>query len=381
MSALESSARLTRFSDWQSARAGAIPGSGDGLPSFFAGVHAYARMDLVREAINEIRSEWHRYPAFMSELRDLVALSGVDLTSGATNTRFRRVLSSQKSWARSSTPDASDDYDVIRLYASASGYRQIFQTINTAFRSAALVHDPGHLRAATFLIELLNIDLYNYRSRTPEADDFQGTVYRGMCVRTEELDALRRVAVGPISERYVSVPLAMVSASTELEPAIAFARERANANPETTAVLWEIHIASLDQRLLDLYRAQFPESIVTSLCAVPISRLSDFEPEKEVLLRGPHFQILGVSSERAMDGVGVDCKIEAIALNSNRDHLSAIASNQGIDRDMRDLFRALIVCYRSTLCAEYCDRRGANDDADAYRELVQTQNAVVNLYR
>jgi hypothetical protein len=52
-----------------------------------------------------------------------------------------------------------------------------------------------------------------------------------------------------------------------------------------------------------------------------------------------------------------------------------------MDRDMRDLFRALIVGYRSTLCAEDCDRRGANDDAAAYRELAQTQDAVANLYR
>jgi hypothetical protein len=357
-----------------------MPGLRDSLKPFFAGAHAYARMDLVREAINEIRSEWRRYPAFMSELRYLVGFSGVDLAPSATNALLRRVLSSQKSWAAASTPDPDDDYDVIQLYASASGYRQIFQTINTVFRSAAL-GDLGHLRAATFLIELLNIDLYNYRFRTPEADDFQGTVYRGMCVRADELDALRRVAVGPISERYVSVPLAMVSASTELEPAIAFARERARANAETIAVLWEIHVVSLDRRLLDLYHARFPESVVTSLCAVPISQISEFAHEKEVLLRGPHFQILGVTSDKAMTELGIGCKIEAITLNSNRDHLSAIASNEGMDRDMRDLFRALIVGYRSTLCAEDCDRRCASDDAAAYRELVQTQDAVVDLYR
>ncbi len=380
MSAIEPSARLTRFSDWQSARAGAVSGSGNDLSSFFAGIDAYSRMDRVREAINEIRREWHRYPAFMSELRNLVELSGVDLTSNARNARLRRVLSSQRSWASSPTPDPGDGYDVIRLYASARGYRQIFQTINTAFRSAALVDDPGHLRAATFLIELLNIDLYNYRFRTPEADDFQGTVYRGMCVHADELDALRRVAVGPISERYVAVPLAMVSASTELEPAIAFARNQARADPGTNTVLWEIHISSLDQRLLDLYRSRFPESVVTSLCAVPISRLSDFKHEEEVLLRGPHFQILDVTHDRAPAGHGVDCRIEAIALNSNRDHLSAIASNEGEDRHMRDLFRALIVGYRSTLCAEYCDRRGSSDDTAAYRELAQTQKAVVSRY-
>jgi hypothetical protein len=96
-----------------------------------------------------------------------------------------------------------------------------------------------------------------------------------------------------------------------------------------------------------------------------------------VILRGPHFQILGVAAGDRVNELGIEHKIEAVALNANRDHLSAIASNEGVDREMRDLFRAIVVEHRSTLCADYCDRRGARDDAAAYRELARAQGALI----
>jgi hypothetical protein len=136
-------------------------------------------------------------------------------------------------------------------------------------------------------------------------------------------------------------------------------------------------MASLDPELLALYRRRFPESVVTSLCAVPIDKLSDFAEEKEVLLRGPFFQILGVDPEESGAGRGADYRIEAVALNTNRDHISAIASNEGDDREMRDAFRALIVNHRSALCAQYCEERGAAKDAAAYRDIAASQERLV----
>jgi hypothetical protein len=378
---MSESSRLERFGGWDDVRSVAVSGKLAGQRPFFAGSAAYERMDLVRQAINEIRSSWDRYPVFMDELRELMRVAGVDLSETEHNDRLTALLSSTKEWATSTSPASEDGYEVIRLYTSKNGYRQIFSAINEAFRSDDLVSDKQRLRSATFLVELLNIDLFNYRAAHEHADNFQGTVYRGMSASSAELEKLRQVATGPLAERYLSVPLAMVSASTAREPALAFALNEAVRNPDLHPAIWEIHVESLDPGLLDFYRERFPDSVVTSLCAVPIDQLSDFPGEKEVLLRGPHFQIIGVSVDDSISLRQPVHKIKAVALNSNRDHITAIASNKGTDRRMRDLFRALVLTSRSTKCADQAEAIGRSADAELYRTLAAENRALVDSYR
>jgi hypothetical protein len=247
--------------------------------------------------------------------------------------------------------------------------------INAAFRDDYLVNDRQRLRSAAFLVELLNIDLFNYRTFHDHADNFHGTVYRGMCVSTEELSLFKRAATSPIAERYLSIPLAMMSASVDRKSALAFALAKARRDRNLHLVLWEIQVANLAPDLLSLYRTQFPDSVVTSLCAVPIDQLSDFSDEKEVLLRGPFFQILGVGVDEE-DGYDRQLhKIEAVTLNTNRDHLTAIASNEGADRRMRDVFRTIILAHRSSVCAERAEQLGFAADAASYRRIAHESRA------
>ena len=337
-------------------------------------------MDLVRQGINDVRTSWDQYPVFMDELQRLMRIATVDTSLAQHNDRLKALLSSHKEWTTPHRQGEEEQYEAIRLYASKLGYQQIFSVINAAFRSDDLVSDRQRLRSAVFLIELLNIDLFNYRARHPHADGFHGTVYRGMCVSDEELSLFKRAVAGPVSERYLAIPLGMVSASMKRGPAVTFALRRAGQSRHKHPVIWEIHVENLAPELLSFYRERFPHSVVTSLCAVPIDQLSDYPEEKEVLLRGPFFQLVQVGVDESAGYRRPVHKIVAVTLNTNRDHLTAIASNEGTDRRMRDLFRAIIGAHRSNVCADLAEKSGQRDDAQRYRSLAAENLALVDSF-
>jgi hypothetical protein len=64
----------------------------------------------------------------------------------------------------------------------------------------------------------------------------------------------------------------------------------ANAFP----LMMKIHVIGLNPKYLDVYRTQFPSSVVSTICAVSIKEVSSHENECEVLLRGPFFQVLQI---------------------------------------------------------------------------------------
>lgn len=216
------------------------------------------------------------------------------------------LFASTKSWAEQvgDTDEDGDDYSAIRLYTSDSGYHRIFDVINTALRTEAIEQHMEVMRSAAFIVELVNIDLFSYRARNLAADNFEGTVYRGMCISAKELEMFSQVAQGPIEERYLSIPLSMISSTLNRAKAVQIALERAEKTPGTLPMLWEVIVSGLDAALLGFYREQFPKSVVTTLCAVPVESLSEYSAEREVLLRGPHFQILDLTTEESAPGSG-----------------------------------------------------------------------------
>ncbi|PJE96425.1 hypothetical protein CUT44_18145 [Streptomyces carminius] len=387
--------RLSRFGDWSTLRPMCHSGSLRDQQPFFAGADVGSRMDQVRRAINDIRVHWDRYPDFVADLREYLERQAARAGTGGSDgedgeggeedgQRVAALFSGVKEWADRRDPGEDDgdgdDYSAIRLYTSQPGYRRIFGTINAAFRDAGLTRDTKALRSAAFLVELLSIDLFNYRHRHTHADNFEGVVHRGMCVSDAQLGRFAELASGPVDQRYLSIPLAMASASTDRASALAFALEQARRHPGRHPLLWEIRVAGLPAELLDVYRAAFPRGTVTSMCAVPIDRLSDYPYEKEVLLRGPFFQILRLTRNTAGRG-GRDEPthvVEAVMLNSNRDHVSTVASDEGEDRRARDLFRTLVTLHRSALCAQYAGERGLAGDAAVYRSLHSGSRAALD---
>src|ERR1039457_6196299 len=372
--------RFSRFGDWTPWQGLSVSGRLEELRPFYAGDQASNRMDAVRRAINDIRSNWDRYPQFMHELRIFMEADGLDSgdRDDQSAKRLRAIFSSTKEWLEPEMASGNSDYSAIQLYTSEYGYRKMFQTINLAFRSDHLEDDAQALRCATFLVELLTIDLFNSRAANTGADNFEGHVYRGMSVSAEDLEMFGRITRGPIAERYLAIPLPRAPASRQRIKALAFALEECSRKPGRYPLLWDITVSGMSPGLLHVYQERFPESVVTSLCAVPIDRLSDYHDEKEVVLRGPHFQILRLTKrENAEAAAGPIHVIEALMLNSNRDHISAIASNIGQDRRSRDLFRTLITIERSAICAQHAERCGRSADADSYHEMVRKNRAAL----
>jgi hypothetical protein len=364
--------RLSRFADATPLRQGLYVGSAGGTRPFYAGDGAYDRMNLVRQAINEIRTNWSLYPKFMRELRDFIQVPEFqDGERGDLADRLGALFSSRKEWADPPRSQRCQDHSAIDLYTSELGYRTMFATINAAFRRDNLAAEHLAMRCGVFLVELLSIDLFNYRSANAFADNFEGHVYRGMCVSAAEFEMFARLAAGPLPDRYLAIPLAMASASRRIENALAFALEESARASRRFPLIWDISVSSLDPSLLTAYHAEFPTSIVTSLCAVPIDRISDYEDEQEVVLRGAHFQIVRM---RKLDmGLGRPVAvIEAVMLNSNRDHLTAIASNTGDDRRARDLFRTVVLIHRSEVCARIAAQSDLHADAAWYLSVARS---------
>ncbi|KAF8871686.1 hypothetical protein BD779DRAFT_1575364, partial [Infundibulicybe gibba] len=199
-------------------------GSAPNTKTFYNGDNVALRMNNVRTAIIYIRHHWYDYSSLMDDLRwyiqDLFSMSPTALD---TIDYLHRILSSIKIWDSGDSVDAagggrggSDDFEVIRLYTSPAGYDQIFRIINQAFRTDSITvpDQERRLRSAVFLIELLNIDFYNYTLRTPSVSNFQGIVYRGVSFTGEQLAEFQRLSEKSVSERYWAIPLAMMSTST-----------------------------------------------------------------------------------------------------------------------------------------------------------------------
>jgi hypothetical protein len=90
------------------------------------------------------------------------------------------------------------------------------------------------------------------------------------------------------------------------------------------------------------------------------------------------FQILRLTQEEGADtATGPVHVIEALMLNSNRDHISAIASDTGKDRHSRNLFRVIIMIQRSMICAQRAESYGLSTDADSYQEIVLQNRAAL----
>ena len=224
-------------------------------------------MGEVRKAIEYIRGRWSDYPIFMQELREYMDRLGSFTTSTEKDRHvLESLLSSSKDWA-DRRPTQANSFDVLNLYTSEFGYNTIFGLLNVAFRTDAVTEQgqEKELRSAVFLIELLNIDLFNYILRDPSKSGFQGIVYRGVSFTKEGIDDFRNLATMPVRDRYWSIPLAMMSATTSIRTALEFSLRDVKKDPTKRPFLWRIHVANIDPDLLRIYNERFPSSVVTTL--------------------------------------------------------------------------------------------------------------------
>ncbi|MTJ32487.1 hypothetical protein FJR37_23490 [Aphanizomenon sp. UHCC 0183] len=128
----------------------------------------------------------------------------------------------------------------------------------------------------------------------------------------------------------------------------------------------------MDEKLLGIYQSLFPTSVVSSICAVPISELSDFPHEEEVLLRGPFFQVINFYQEGMIEEKPLSV-IEVVMLNSNRDHPSTAELGEN-DSLARNIFGNIVGIRRNKFCLDYCKVNALEDDANAYYKKLEENN-------
>ena len=346
---------------------------------FYHGTQSDIRMGEIRIAIGYIRDRWRDYPIFMQELRGYISRLGKISTNLAKPSDEDRLaleglLSSSIDWIDRS-PKQTNTFHALNLYTSQFGYDTIFTLLNAAFRTDTFTEQGQEkdLHSAVFLIELLNIDLFNYISRNPSMSGFQGIVYRGVSLTREGIEDFRNLATMAVRDRYWSVPLVMMSASTDIRTSLDYAIQNVKNDPTKLPFLWRIRVANMDPDLLKIYNERFPSSVVTTLCSVPISDVSRFSQEQEVLLRGPFFQFIRLHKE-FVPAVGMTMDVmDLVMLNSNRDHPSVMEMSVEEGDEARNLFSLLVGISRARICKDVAHEYGLTMDADEFARIHDEQ--------
>ena len=337
--------------------------------SLFSGEKERERMAAFRVYIKKVRDAWDdssEYAKLKERIRDFIQ---PERHEEELRQRFEALLAGFSDWADIKydrpTDVHAERYTAIELYSSKEGYEYLFRLTNEAMRKLEV--DEDLLLTATTIVELLTIELYNLRLSNigdPKYSNFQGITYRGLGISSDEVQAYQAAANHEdLSQRHYSVPLGFMSSTVERQTMEQFARQYPNLEP----MHMTIHIYGLDQRLLRRYEQKYNDSIVTSICAMPVGRIAELG-EKEVLLRGPAFHIIWMDTA-VEEGRNVH-NIEVVMLNSNRDHGTEHASDEGEKKLQRQFFFNVILASRYEICAALA-REHSVKDAEEYERLAR----------
>jgi hypothetical protein len=337
------------------------------------------RMDRVRSSIETVRADWlTAYPERFEAVRRVLEEEGA---ATGEQTKFGQELAARfrqpRDWLdRAGTTAPVSDFSAVQLYTTEVGYNAVFSVVNRVFRAAH--HDKAIADAGAFVVELLNIDLFNYWCGTLNRSDFVGEVYRGMCVSEDAIAKYKAILNGPVEARSMGIPLSMVSTSLNAEVPRSFMRAELKGKDSLVPLLWKIYVIGLGSELLAVYQKHY-ESVVSSICALPICKLSEFPGEEEVLLRGPFFQLLRVTeaSEQVEPVAGKPVTvIEAVMVTANRDHHSTLKLGTK-DKRARQLFGALVSQRKYEFCESFHAKQAA--DAALYRAARESASAHITL--
>ncbi|KAG6885487.1 hypothetical protein C0993_001094 [Termitomyces sp. T159_Od127] len=357
--------RLQRFGDW-----GPINAEGPIPELFYYGKGVAERLAVVGDPIAYVRMEWTKYGLLMEGLRAFLTRRLGDSMPAGDRGEMQHLLASPREWKdrdRGYFSDDEDNYSAIRLFTSDSGYK-IFQIVDRILRrnEGTDSQQMEELRNAVFLVELVNVDLFNYVSITPEANSFQGVVYRALAASNEQLEAFKALAARPIPERFWAIPLALISASRKQEVALRF------AEPGSHLFLWRIHVFELETELLQIYRETFTSSVVSTICAVPVAELSQFPEEDEVILRGPLFQLVRMHEENR-EGVGHAHVMDSMILSTNRDHPSTMELGETEGIRAKNLIACLVGIGRAKACKKLAEDFGLFSEVPLYEQIFQEE--------
>jgi len=108
---------------------------------------------------------------------------------------------------------------------------------------------------------------------------------------------------------------------------------------------------------------------------MPVGKISMYG-EKEILLRGPMFHVVGMTTEILQDKHIYH--YEVVMLNVNRDHGTELGINEGAKKEQRDFFRSMVEASRYEICAVLA-RRYSLEESEAYTHLAKKAISHINL--
>ena len=179
------------------------------LKPFYNGTSLDSRMAEIRKSIYHIRLHWEEFDEFLSKLKDLLLETGaMNFKNPTTVEHAERLFTVKRDWLKGDDAEIAEvTYEAVQLYTSKEGYDAIYGLANKIFRQEDSVASVDLIRSVVFLVELINIDLYNYCLVHPERKNFEGVVYRGLTVTEEDIEAFRSLRHCPIGKRNIAVPL------------------------------------------------------------------------------------------------------------------------------------------------------------------------------
>ena len=329
------------------------------LKPYYNGDIVASRMADIRKSIEHIRNNWEDRERFAKNLAEFLTDKTGSESDKSFKDRVEIIKTKDRNWGDIDKAQLdTTDFEAIRLYTSEIGYNKIFGIMNSLFRYDDTVNDEKTVQTIVFLVELINIDLYNFCLKYQKYDNFTGIVYRGVGLNDSDFDAFKTLMTYDIPKRYIAVPLCLMSSTTNIETAKFFVRSKPKA------VLFKIHILALKPRYLKYYKQKNSTGVVSSICAVNIKDLSDFPNEDEILLRGAFFQVLDFYKD-ADENLHV---LEVCMLNSNRDHLS---SNFLTDPNARRMFGLMVGVTRNEFAVDFYKQKGNLKEAAAYQECLE----------
>lgn len=275
--------------------------------AFFVGRGVDERMNELRSSIEFVRSNWQNKTQLIEKYSSNLPITKV----------YKEYLKKEE-WCdvAANYSENANNFSLLKCYDEREGYSQIFRSMNNLLRNVGL--GAEQYNAAALIVEFFNIELYNYMKYNQNVAGFDKTIYRSLLVTDRVIEEFQKLEKVPLSERKIGIPLGFMSATESENIAMRFVDYRKEQNIKiegAVPIVFKIHVYNLDKLLLSDYHSLYPDSIVTSLCSVPLLNLAS-PAKQEVMLRGAFFQLLRIEKKKDF------YEIEAMMSNANRDHLT-----------------------------------------------------------
>ena len=320
------------------------------LCSFFSGEQVNQRMNLIRKSIEFIRENWANYKILAKYLLDFMNHYEVFQRLDVEIKNYVDILlKNPRNW--DVYDKYTENYLTIKIYTSTTGYQELYKRCNNHFRSANLDNE-NEIHFFTFLVEILNIDLYHYYIKNPQLQNFQGKVYRGINLPHGPYRDFIQLQTKDIVNRYLAIPLSFWSSTLNIEIAQEYI-EKNSMGDNNYPILMIINVIELKPIFVSFYHKIFPQSVITTICAIDITAESVFEREKEILLRGAFFQILEIKFEHDLWQTVKYPIMHMFMISANRDHISTMDITK-TGPTARKLFTLMVKVTRFEFAIKYC---------------------------